>query len=445
MTTPSSSASASPAPPGKTGGHGHTLWILGAIVLAIVLALASPGFAVKLKLGGDIFLNLLKMVVVPLVVTSVMSGVIGLGDVRKLGKPGAATLAYFVATTLAAVIIGIVLVNLIQPGVGLDGPGEVANAGEGVGKPKSPDAPETVGELLSGLVLLLFTDNLLKSALTMELMPLIVCSFLFAAVLTIRAEKSRTLSQFIVQANDVLMDFVLLIMKVAPIGIFCLVAARFGQANADGALGEEIRSVGKYMTTVLAALFLHGLVVLPAVLWFFTRRNPLRFIQQMSKSLLTAFSSASSSATLPVTMECTIDEAKISRKAVELVVPLGATVNMNGTALYEAVAAMFIAQAFGIQLDLTGQAVVAVTATLAAIGAAGIPEAGLITMVIVLNAAKLPVEGMVLLLSVDWLLDRFRTAINVFSDTVGAAVIEPLLLNTLHPQLSSPHESSPVD
>ncbi|MCB1092452.1 MAG: dicarboxylate/amino acid:cation symporter, partial [Verrucomicrobiae bacterium] len=179
--------------------------------------------------------------------------------------------------------------------------------------------------------------------------------------------------------------------------------------------------------SVLTGLAIHGFVTLPLILWLFTRRNPYRFIGQMSKALLTAFSTASSSATLPVTIESAIDEAKISPKSVEFVTPLGATINMDGTALYEAVAALFIAQAFGIQLDLTGQIVVAVTATLAAIGAAGIPEAGLVTMIIVLNAAKLPPEGMMLILSVDWLLDRFRTAINVFGDAVGAAVVERTL------------------
>lgn len=418
-----------PDPSPKKTGHGNlTLWILAGIILALVTAFVAPHFASKLKLGGEIFLNLLKMIVVPLVITSVMSGIIGLGDVRKLGKPGAAAIGYYLTTTLLAVIIGLVVVNLIDPGVDLAGSEQVEAAKvQGAPEPKNADRPETVGELLRGLVMLLFTDNLLKSASEVQLLPLIVFSIIFAAILTMHGSKSDTLVRVIHQVNDALMDFVLLLMKIAPVGIFCLVAARFGEANAEGTLIRELTSVGKYMSAVLSGLAIHGLVTLPLILWIFTRRNPYLFIRQMSKALLTAFSTASSSATLPVTIESAIDEAKISPKSVEFVTPLGATINMDGTALYEAVAAIFIAQAFGIQLDLTGQIIVAVTATLAAIGAAGIPEAGLVTMIIVLNAAKLPVEGMALILSVDWLLDRFRTTINVLGDAMGAAVVEKAL------------------
>lgn len=423
MSDPSSPESAKPK------GHGHlTLWIFGAIALAVLVALMAPAFGIKLKLGGEIFLNLLKMIVVPLVLTSVMSGIIGMGDIRKLGKPGAVAMIYYLVTTLLAVILGLVVVNLIDPGAGMADSKEVA-AARAAGGPAlaDPDSAQTVGQLLAGMAKLLFTDNLFRSAIEMQLLPLIVFAILFAAILTMHGSKSDTLVRVINQANDALMDFVLMLMKFAPLGIFCLVAAQFGQANADGQLGEEIRSVSKYMASVLTGLALHGLVTLPLILWVFTRRNPYRFIVQMSRALGTAFSTASSSATLPVTIETAIDEAKISPRAVKFVTPLGATINMDGTALYEAVAAIFIAQAFGIHLDFSGQVIVAVTATLAAIGAAGIPQAGLITMVIVLNAVKLPVEGMALILSVDWLLDRFRTAINVFGDVVGAAVVERTL------------------
>jgi solute carrier family 1 (neuronal/epithelial high affinity glutamate transporter), member 1 len=413
----------------KAKGHGHlTLWILGAIVLAVAVALVAPVFAIKLKLGGEIFLNLLKMIVVPLVLTSVMSGIIGLGDVRKLGKPGAVAIGYYVTTTLLAVVLGLIVVNLIDPGVGMADSKEVAEA-RASGGPKlaNPESAQTVGQLLAGMAKLLFTDNLFKSAIEVQLLPLIVFAILFAAVLTMHGSKSGTLVRVINQVNDALMDFVLLLMRFAPLGIFCLVAAQFGQANADGQLLAEIQSVSKYMAAVLIGLALHGLVTLPIILWLVTRRNPYHFIVQMSRALGTAFSTASSSATLPVTIESAIDEAKISPRAVKFVTPLGATINMDGTALYEAVAAIFIAQAFGIHLDFSDQVIVAVTATLAAIGAAGIPQAGLITMVIVLNAVKLPVEGIALVLSVDWLLDRFRTTINVFGDAIGAAVVERAL------------------
>ena len=213
-------------------------------------------------------------------------------------------------------------------------------------------------------------------------------------------------------------------MRVAPVGIFCLVAARFGEAQAKGEFAQVLAQMGWYFFTVLLGLALHAAITLPLILWIFTRKNPYRFMYQMSQALLTAFSTASSTATIPVTMECAVEKAGISKQATNFVVPLGATINMDGTALYEATAAIFIAQALGYELGLLGLLIVAVTATLAAIGAAGIPEAGLVTMVIVLNAVGLPIEYIGLILSVDWLLDRFRTAVNIFGDSIGAAVVD---------------------
>ena len=203
-----------------------------------------------------------------------------------------------------------------------------------------------------------------------------------------------------------------------------LVAARFGEAQAEGEFGQTLVQTAWYMATVLAGLAVHALIILPLILWLVTRRNPYRFMLQMSQALLTAFSTASSSATLPVTMEFAHLKAGVSKRSTEFVLPLGATINMDGTALYEAVAAIFIAQAIGFDLSIADQLVIALTATLAAIGAAGIPEAGLVTMLIVLNAVGLPLEYIGLILSVDWLLDRFRTAVNVFGDSVAAAVVE---------------------
>ena len=237
-------------------------------------------------------------------------------------------------------------------------------------------------------------------------------------------KRADALSRIVVQANDVLMAFVLLIMKIAPLGIFCLVAARFGKAQAKGEFLTLLSQTGKYVASVLIGLGIHAFATLPLIYWIFTRRNPYRFLIRMSQALLTAFSTASSSATLPVTMECAIDRAGVSKRSTEFVLPLGATINMDGTALYEAAAAIFIAQAIGVELTTLQQLTIAITATLAAIGAAGIPEAGLVTMVIVLNAVGLPIEYIGLILSVDWLLDRFRTTVNVCGDSIGAAVVD---------------------
>ncbi len=409
-----------------TGEHSNrlTLYIGIAIVAAVALAFASPSVAVGFEVGGEIFLRLLTMMVVPLVVASVMSGIIGLGDVRKLGRPGGLAIVYYLTTTVLAVVVGLVMVNLIEPGVGTIDQAtleEMAAEGEGVAA-EQEDA--SLNAILRNLLLMLFTDNLIESAADTNLLPLIVFSVIFAGMLTTMGARVHAISQMIVQVNDALLAFILLLMRLAPIGIFCLVTARFGEAQLEGNLADVLRQTGAYFGTVLAGLFVHALVTLPLILWIFTRRNPFRFMMQMGQALLTAFSTASSTATLPVTMECAVTNAGVSKRSSEFVLPLGATINMDGTALYEAAAAIFIAQAIGFDLTLTQQVVVAVTATLAAIGAAGIPEAGLVTMIIVLNAVGLPVEYIGLILSVDWLLDRFRTAVNAFGDSVGSAVVD---------------------
>ncbi len=432
-----------------------TLWIGCAIIAAVLVGLLLPHLAVQLHIGGEIFLKLLKMMVVPLVVMSVMSGILGLGDVRKLGRPGGVAVLYYLTTTMIAVCIGIVVVNVMRPGAGMTESGAVASIRAEQGqhsvkaKVKVRDALAEAGDLtpnelstvfpeladekketpdvsmiLKNLVLMLFTDNLISSAAKMELLPLIVFSLVFAGVLTTMGARTAELRSMIEQVNDALITFVLLLMQLAPLGIFCLVAARFGKAQTDGKFVEVISQTGWYSLTVLTGLAIHAVIVLPLICWLFARKNPFRYIYDMSQALLTAFSTASSSATLPVTMECAITKAGISKQSSDLVLPLGATINMDGTALYEAVAAIFIAQALGFDLSLTQNLIIAVTATLAAIGAAGIPEAGLVTMLIVLNAVNLPVEFIGLILPVDWLLDRFRTTVNVFGDAVGAAVVD---------------------
>ena len=400
-----------------------TLYIAVAIVVAVLLAVFAPGFAMQFELGGEIFLNLLTMMVVPLVMASVMSGIIGLGDIRKLGRPGGLAVTYYLMTTILAVIVGLLMVNLIQPGVGVDQTTLDASLAEGqVSTAGREDAD--LGTILRGLVLMLFTDNLIESAAKTSLLPLILFSIIFAGMLTTMGTRVQALTKIIVQVNEALLSFILLLMKLAPFGIFCLVTARFGEAQAGGNLGAVLQQTGAYFGTVLAGLGVHAFLTLPLILWIFTRRNPFRFMYQMSQALLTAFSTASSTATLPITMNCAVEKAKVSKQSSDFVLPLGTTINMDGTALYEAAAAIFIAQAIGFELTITSQLVIAVTATMAAIGAAGIPEAGLVTMVIVLNAVGLPVEYIGLILSVDWLLDRFRTAVNVFGDSLGSAVVE---------------------
>jgi len=433
-------------PGGKPRKSRLTLYIVIGIVAAITLALLAPDAAASLHLGGEIFLRLLKMVVVPLVVVSVMSGILNMGDIRKLGRPGGYTILYYLTTTLLAVAVGLVVVNVVQPGkgyvaakqekstsaptqvrrllaeqTGLDEE-KIAEALPSLEKGLPAETPG-IGTIVKSLVLMLFTDNLFASAPHMDLLPLIVFSLIFAGMLTTMGRRVDTMTRLINQVNDALMTFVLLLMKVAPIGIFCLIAARFGEAQSAGTFFQELQGTAAYVESVLIGLGIHLFVTLPLIYWVFTRKNPFRFLLDMSQALLTAFSTASSSATLPVTMETAMARGGVSPRSAKFVLPLGATINMDGTALYEAVAAIFIAEVAGMDLSFVQQLVIAITATMAAIGAAGIPEAGLVTMLIVLNAVGLPIESISIILAVDWFLDRFRTAVNVAGDSIGAAVV----------------------
>jgi len=430
-----------PSGEASPGASNLSWWIVGAIAAALAFAFVVPwgasrlgvhedrveGLFAVIELGGTVFLRLLKMIVVPLVIASVMSGVLGMGDVRKLGRPGAYTLAYFLGTTMLAVALGLVAVNLARPGAGVSLE-PLGSSGQGLPDGidlKEPGVPGSLVETLAAFVLQLCPDNLFAAMAAGNLLPLIVFSILFGGVLTTMGPRAEPIARLVDSVNHALLKLVMLLMRISPVGIFCLVAAQFGLALVAGRFGATFRSLLAYIVVVVAALAVHALVALPALLYLLARRNPYRFLAQISEALLTAFSTASSSATLPVSMECARKRAGVSRRATEFVLPLGATVNMNGTALYQACAAVFIAQAVGRTLGPWEQSTILVTATLAAVAAAGIPHAGIFTMLIVFNALELPLSGIALIFTVDWLLDRFRTAVNVLGDVVGAAVVEP--------------------
>ena len=368
---------------------------------------------------GEIFLSLLKMLVIPLIVSSMIVGISGLGDIRKVGKTGAITIIYFTITTAISVSIGLIMVNLMKPGVGVE-----MDTGE---LPQRVTDKEGVGitDVLQSFV----SDNLVHSMAQMDILPIIVFSLIFGGVLTTLGEKGKPVIAFFDGVNEAIMKMVHLVMYIAPLGVFALIASKLGAAGGGDLFFTELMKVGKYALTVALALLVHAAVVLPLILVLVTKRSPLIYLKNASEALTTAFSTASSSATLPVTIECAEERNKVSRKASLFVLPLGATVNMDGTALYESVAALFIAQMFGIDLGFGEQMIVFLTATLAAVGAAGIPEAGLVTMVMVLHAVGLPLEGIGMLLSIDWFLDRLRTTTNVWGDSIGAAVVDTLETN----------------
>lgn len=394
------------------GAHaGKLLWaILAGVIGGLICGALFGESMLQIAWLGTLFLNALKMTIIPLIVAAVISGVASLGDVRKLGRVGGLTVLYYASTTGVAVFIGLIVVNLLQPGAGM------SNLSESV--PAAVSAREAT--TLSDIVLHMISPNLIASAAATQLLPIIVFSLLFAAALTTVGTKGEPVLAFFDGLNETMMKIVVWIMYFAPIGIFALIATQFGKAGGGEAFFNEIAAVGKYVLTVLIGLAVH-FIFLYCLLRFLAGRGA-DYLRSLMRALLTAFGTASSSATLPLTMECA-REAGADDRAVRFVLPLGATVNMDGTALYEAAAVMFIAQAYGFDMGVGQQIVIFLTATLAAIGAAGIPQAGLVTMILVLTAVNLPLEGIGLLLAVDWFLDRFRTATNVWGDSVGVAVM----------------------
>ncbi len=394
----------------KTGNIILIGMILGAVLGALGGYYLGDWF-LKIAFLGTMFLNALKMVVVPLIVASMIVGVTSLGDVSKLGRTAGKTVFFYFVTTGVSVFIGLVLVNLIKPGSGIE------NFGAFVPDLVAESQQKTLIDVLVGLI----PPNVIKAAAEGKVLPLIVFSLLFGGVLVSIGEKGRVVVDFFRGLNTAIMKLVTLIIYFAPIGVLALIGAIV--AENRGSVDELISGLGWYVLTVLLGLLIHAVVVLPLLLKAFGRKRPFEYFMNMGQALATAFTTASSSASLPITMAAVEHKNKVDGRAAAFVLPLGATINMDGTALYEAVAALFIAQIYAIDLSLGQQVVIFLTATLASIGAAGIPHAGTVTMVFVLSAVGLPLEGIGLIWAIDWFLDRCRTTVNVWGDSVGAAVI----------------------
>jgi len=358
---------------------------------------------------GAMFIKLLKMLIVPLIVASIIMGVARVGDIRKLGALGGRTFVFYILTTFASVAVGLVLVNIIQPGVGGSSLGAVA--------PDVVHTKVTPSSIFLGMV----PSNPVEAAARGQILPLIVFSLLLGAVLTTIGAKGRPLIDMFDSLNEAMMRLTGWIIRLTPVGVFALIATVIVEAGPG-----IFANVGKYMATVLLGLTVHALVTLPLLLWFVGRVRPRTFASRVAPALTTAFSTASSSATLPLTIECVEKKAGVSARVSSFVLPLGATINMDGTALYESVAAVFIAQLYGVDLSFGQQVLVFLTATLAAIGAAGIPSAGLVTLAIVLGAVGLPLDGIGMILAVDRILDMFRTSVNVWGDATGCVVVSRL-------------------
>jgi Na+/H+-dicarboxylate symporter len=369
---------------------------------------------------GDVFLRLLSMIVAPLILTSLVTGVTGTGNLKGLGRMGGRTLAYYITTSMIAIITGMLVFNVIQPGK----ESNFADLQEGA-EAVSFDMVATdqgIGETLWKQVFNLIPANPFASLAdpsNRSILGVIFFALMLGVFITVvGGETGKQLAKLFSAAFEVMMRMTMFIIKAAPIGVlgFMLYAAA-------GKGIDVFKALGWYVLTVAIGLTIHAFITLPLLLLLFARRSPREYFQSMSPALLTAFSTASSNGTLPLTLTCVEKRAGIGNRISAFVLPLGATINMDGTALYEAVAVLFIAQVTGNDLGLAQQSIVALTALLASIGAAGIPHAGTVMMVVVLSAVGLPLEYVGLILAVDRVLDMYRTSVNVWSDSTACAVV----------------------
>jgi proton glutamate symport protein len=389
------------------------LWPKGTVILGSLEPYAVFDFL------GTLFLRALKMVIVPLLAGSIISGVAGVGAQRGLGRLFSKTFAWYVTTSLLAILAGLLLVNFIHPGV-IDG----VPVGQRMGLQEAP--PELAAQLSGrgagdfvGIIQRMVPENPVAAAANGQMLPLIFFCVLFGLALTnLPEEQRRRQLGFWETLVAAMMKITGWVIATAPVGIFGLMAKITATSGFDA-----FAPLARYGLTVLGALFIHAAIVLPMLVKTVGGLPPIRQFRVMAPALLTAFSTRSSSATLPLTMNRIRSGAGVSNRVTSFVLPLGATINMDGTALYECVAAMFIAQAYGIDLGFGSQMLVVMTALLASIGAAGIPAAGLVMISVILEAVGLPLEGLVLILAIDPILDMCRTAVNVWSDSCGAVVI----------------------
>lgn len=385
--------------------------ILIALVAAVLLGYFLPSSVKYLSWMGTLFLRGLKMVIVPLIFASIVSGVTSIGSGRSLGRIGLKTITYYLTTSLFAILTGLVLVNLIRPGVGI-------NMGFSETASQLPTGSGKINDLLMRMV----PENIIDSMAKGDILPIIFFAVLFGFFISqVKDDYRKPLTNFFEGLFEVMMRLTMFVIRFTPLGILGFVSNEVVR-NSDK-LANIAGSMAIYMLTVAVGLLIHASVTLPLILRFVGGANPAKHFRNMATPLLTAFSTVSSSATLPLTMEAVEHKSGVSNKITSFTLPLGATINMDGTALYECVAAIFIAQVYGIELSFLQQMIVVFTALLASIGAAGIPMAGLVMITVVLTAVNLPLEGVGLIIAVDLILDMMRTTVNVWSDSCGAVII----------------------
>lgn len=386
------------------------LQILMGVILGVLCGILFPNASKYFSILGTIFLNLLKMIIVPLVLSSIIMGVVSASSTGAIGKLGLKTFLYYISSTLLAILTGQLLVNIIKPG--LYSKSIVLTA-----KKQLPALTNdfSVIDLITGII----PKNIFQSLSEGKILQIIFFAIIVGFFIgKLNNKPKQILTDFFDSVYKLMMKITDFVILLAPVGIFGLIYQTISTSGT-----EVFKSLAMYFITVLGALLIHFFITLPLFLFIFTKKNPYSFMKKMITPLVTAFSTSSSSATLPLTIQSIERNAKVSPKISGFVLPLGATINMDGTALYECVAVIFIAQVTGIHLSFQQQLIVVATSLLASIGAAGIPMAGLVMMSIILKAVGLPLEGVGLIIAVDRFLDMFRTATNVMSDSIGTFII----------------------
>ncbi|MFZ1291988.1 MAG: dicarboxylate/amino acid:cation symporter [Melioribacteraceae bacterium] len=385
-----------------------------ALIFAVIYGIYFTEYVYLVEWMGKIFLRALRMIIVPLLLTSIISGVANIGSGENLGRLGLKTFTYYISTSFLAILVGLFLVNILQPGVGAE-----------LGLAKEVEGLKSSTESLGDTLINIIPSNLFAAFTEGQMLSIIFFSLLFGFFTTKVEEKYMlNLTKFFNSAFEVMMKMTMFIIKFTPLGILGIVSGIIAEQAGDvDTLLTMFGRVGIYMSAVLFGLIIHGAVTLPLILKFVGKVDPLKHFKSMRTPLLTAFSTSSSGATLPLTMEAVEHNSGVSNKITSFTLPLGATINMDGTALYECVATIFIAQAYGVELTFVQQIIIVFTSLLASIGAASVPMAGLVMMTIILTAVGLPLEGVGLILAVDRILDMCRTTINVWSDSCGAVIV----------------------
>jgi Na+/H+-dicarboxylate symporter len=405
--------------------------ILIGMLIGIIYGIVAVNFEMGtftqnwIKPFGTIFINMLKLIAVPLILFSLVSGIANLKDISRLSSIGLKTVSLYILTTLIAVSIGLVLVNIIDPGASFpreDQQKFEERYGADVIK-KRADAAELKNESPLQFVVDMVPSNIVNamSENSRMLQVIFFAIFMGISIILLPEKTTEPVTRFFVGMNDVILKMIDLIMEFAPIGVFALLGAIIVELKGDSAL---FTSLGLYVITVLSGLLIMIFIIYPLFLKLFTKTNYLDFYKGIAPAQMLAFSTSSSAATLPVTMECCEKNLGVSSEVASFVLPIGATINMDGTSLYQAVAAVFIASAFGMDLTFGQQLIIVFTATAASVGSAAVPGAGIVMLVIVLTAIGVPPEGVALIFAVDRPLDMVRTMVNVTGDAIIASIIQ---------------------